>query len=56
MEQMPDEEVLRFAPPEIRRLWHKLAQVESALATVRQQNEEILALLRKPPLPDASAS
>jgi uncharacterized membrane-anchored protein len=44
---MPDEEVLRFAPPEIRRLWSKLAQVEQRLATVQEQNEQILAALNR---------
>lgn len=47
MEQMPDEEVLRFAPPEIRRLWRKLAQVEEGLAAIHQQNDKILAALQR---------
>ena len=47
MEQMPDEDVLRFAPPEIRRLWRKLAQVEEALVAVQQQNDQILAALQR---------
>lgn len=46
MEQMPDEDVLRYAPPEIRRLWRKLAAVENTLATVQAQQAEILQLLR----------
>lgn len=44
---MPDEEVLRFAPPEIRRLWSKLAQLEQRVAAVQQQNEQILAALAR---------
>jgi len=47
MEQMPDEDVLRYAPPEIRRIWRKLANVETALTEVRAQQAEILELLRK---------
>ncbi len=46
MEQMPDEDVLRYAPPEIRRLWRKLATIENTLATVQAQQAEILQLLR----------
>lgn len=44
---MPDEDVLRFAPPEIRRLWGKLAQLEQRVATLQQQNEQILAALAR---------
>lgn len=54
MEDMPDEEVLRFAPPEIRRLWRKLARIEEGLLAVHQQNEKILSALQKPLRPDTS--
>jgi len=47
LDQMPDEEVLRFAPPEIRRLWSKLAQLEQRVAAVQQQNDQILAALAR---------
>ena len=45
MEQMSDDDVLRYAPPEIRRLWHKVAQVEERLTEVQRQNEQILTAL-----------
>jgi hypothetical protein len=45
MEQMSDEDVMRFAPPEIRRLWRKLNQVEEGLAVLQAQQREILAAL-----------
>lgn len=47
MEQMSDEDVLRYAPPEIRRLWHKVAQAEAGIAGLQQQNEKILAALER---------
>lgn len=47
MEQMPDEDVLRYAPPEIRRIWRKLASVENALTEIRAQQAEMLELLRQ---------
>lgn len=56
LDQMPDEEVLRFAPPEIRRLWRKLAQVEAGLTAVHQQNEKILAALQRLERPEAPKS
>jgi hypothetical protein len=47
MEQMADEDVLRFAPPEIRRLWRKLESLESRLEVLGRQQEEILAAVRR---------
>lgn len=45
MEQFSDEEVMRFAPPEIRRLWRKLLQIEEGMADLRKQQQEVLRLL-----------
>lgn len=42
---MSDEDVMRFAPPEIRRLWRKLNQVEEGLSVMQAQQREILAAL-----------
>lgn len=47
MEQMPDEDVLRYAPPEIRRLWRKITKLEEAVTTLQQQNTQILEALER---------
>jgi hypothetical protein len=46
MDHMQDEEVLRFAPPEIRRLWKRVVAVESQLGEVRDALRRIEELLR----------
>jgi len=47
MEQMPDEDVLRYAPPEIRRLWRKITKLEEAVSALHQQNAQILEALER---------
>ena len=47
MEQMSDDDVLRYAPPEIRRMWRKLGALENALTELRAQQAETLQLLRE---------
>lgn len=47
MEQLSDEEVMRFAPPEIRRLARRLSEVESRLELMQQNQQQILDLLRQ---------
>jgi hypothetical protein len=56
IENLPDAELLRFAPPEIRRLHTKLTAVEAALAAqgaelaaMRELLTEIRARLPAPP-------
>ncbi len=48
LDQLSDEGVLKYAPPEIRRLWTKLLQIESSLAMIQTQDEEILTRLPRP--------
>lgn len=43
---MQDDEVLRFAPPEIRRLWTRMLSVETQLGEVLQTVRRIEELLR----------
>ncbi len=43
---MKDEEVLRFAPPEIRRLWKRLLSVETQVVEVHETLRRIEDLLR----------
>lgn len=47
LDQMKDEDVLRFAPPEIRRLWKRMVGVEEQLADVRETLRRIEGLLTK---------
>lgn len=49
LDQMKDEEVLRFAPPEIRRLWKRLISVEEQVADVQATLKRIEELLRARP-------
>jgi hypothetical protein len=49
MEGMRDEDVLRFAPPEIRRLWKRVISVESQLSTIQDTLKRIEDLLRVRP-------
>ena len=46
MDHMQDEEVLRFAPPEIRRLWKRMLTLETQLGEVRDSLRRIEELLR----------
>lgn len=46
LDHMQDEEVLRFAPPEIRRLWKRMLSVETQLSEVRDALRRIEELLR----------
>jgi len=48
-DQMQDEEVLRFAPPEIRRIWKKLLSVEEQVGEMRQALARIEELLKNRP-------
>lgn len=43
---MKDEEVLRFAPPEIRRLWKRLIGVEERVTEIHETLRRIEELLR----------
>lgn len=45
-DQMKDEDVLRFAPPEIRRLWKRLVSVEEQVAKIQQSLDRIEGLLK----------
>jgi len=45
---MKDEDVLRFAPPEIRRLWRRVVGLEDQIADVKAALQRIEDLLRKP--------
>lgn len=44
---MNDEEVLRFAPPEIRRVWKRIVSLEGQVAEVREALQRIEDLLRQ---------
>jgi hypothetical protein len=44
---MGDEEVLRFAPPEIRRLWKRMGRIEEQLGDVQEALKRIEAALEK---------
>ena len=46
MEQLSDEEVMRFAPPEIRRLARRIGEVETRLRDLQETQQEILAMLK----------
>lgn len=46
-DQMKDEDVLRFAPPEIRRLWKRLVSVEAQVIEIQETLRRIEALLKK---------
>ena len=48
-EGMKDEDVLRFAPPEIRRLWKRMISLESQMAHVLESLKRIEELLRARP-------
>lgn len=48
-EGMKDEDVLRFAPPEIRRLWKRMISVESQISDIRETVKRIEELLRVRP-------
>jgi hypothetical protein len=43
---MKDEDVLRFAPPEIRRLWRRMVSIETQVADIRASLQKIEELLR----------
>lgn len=43
---MKDEDVLRFAPPEIRRLWRRVTAIEAQLSEIKSALERIESLLR----------
>lgn len=45
-EGMKDEDVLRFAPPEIRRLWRRMVSIETQVADIRASLQKIEELLR----------
>lgn len=47
MDQLSDEEVMRFAPPEIRRLARRLGEVETRLKALQETQAEILSLLKR---------
>lgn len=47
MDQLSDEEVMRFAPPEIRRLARRIGEVENRLKLLQETQTEILALLQR---------
>jgi hypothetical protein len=44
---MKDEDVLRFAPPEIRRLWKRVVGIEEQVAEVKAAVDRIEELLRR---------
>lgn len=45
-DSMKDEEVLRFAPPEIRRVWRRVVAIEEQLGEMRAALQRIEDLLR----------
>lgn len=45
-DQLSDEEIMRFAPPEIRRLARRISDLESRLREMQDNQSEILALLK----------
>jgi hypothetical protein len=47
-ENMKDEDVLRFAPPEIRRLWKRVVSIEEQIADIKATLARIEDLLRNP--------
>ncbi len=49
IDQMKDEDVLRFAPPEIRRVWKRVVSVEEQLLEIKQALQRIEELLRARP-------
>lgn len=49
VDQMNDEEVLRFAPPEIRRLWKRMQSLEQKVDTLGATLLRIEELLRNRP-------
>jgi hypothetical protein len=46
---MKDEDVLRFAPPEIRRVWKRVVSVEEQLQEMKAALQRIEELLRSRP-------
>lgn len=49
LDQMKDEDVLRFAPPEIRRIWKRIESLELQLDDIRKTLGRIESLLSAPP-------
>jgi hypothetical protein len=43
---MKDEDVLRFAPPEIRRLWKRMISLETQMSDIQESLKRIEGLLR----------
>jgi hypothetical protein len=45
-DSMKDEEVLRFTPPEIRRIWRRIVAIEEQMGELRAALQRIEDLLR----------